>query len=270
MAKKVKQVFWNKVKKVKVTLLLALVLALAYFSLSQGNLFIEKMLLESLSFSTARPFNIVLYMFTHMSVWHLAVNVLSLLFFAAVFELALSGRDVAGCFFFSGILTVGFFSAFNPGVSLVGASAGVWGVMAGSFVLDAKKAIAGFAVIVLLLLLVFPAAEFVVRAEEQALESRQKELETKFNSAVAEGKTEEAEKIYVERIKVGEKASGFIRSREFAAKAKIDPFLHSYAAFFGIAYLMLFKRRETMKAIKKQKVLGFLKRGKKQKAGKKA
>ena len=260
MAKKVKGLCLGQAKRIWVTIGLALALILSYFLFSQGTLFIEKMLFQALSFSMARPFNIVLYMFVHMSVWHLAVNVLTLLFFAAILELTLSGRDVAGCFLFSGALTVGLFSIFNPGISLIGASAGVWGIMAGAFVLDVRKTLVGFVIIALVLLLVFPAAEFVVKAEEHALENRENALETEFNTAVIEGKISEAERIAEEREKVMIKATKFGESREFAAKAKVDPFIHAYAAFFGIVYLLLFRKKETMNAIKRQNVLGFLKK----------
>jgi len=236
---------------------LAALLVLAYFALSQGNLFIEKSLLEAFSFSALRPLNIVFYMFTHMSVWHLAVNVAALLFFAAIVETRLSWKDVFGTFFFSGVLTVLFFLALYPNVSLVGASAGVWGIMASAFVLDVRKALLGFGVIVVVVLIVFPLGEFAVLGRQAQLEGTISELEAVRRAAAESGNTEAAARAAGEKAAAQESAQKLLESKKFASEAVVDPFLHSYAAFFGILYLLVFRRAGMMKLIKEQKLPFF-------------
>jgi len=240
--------------RIKATIAITLILFAAYFFFSQGNLFIEKNILLSMSFSAGTPFNIISYMLAHMSIWHLIVNVVSLVLFASIVELALSSKDVAGIFLFSAILTVAFFSFFNPGIALIGASAGVWGIMASGFVLNAKKAVAGLAIIITLFLFLFPVAEIVVQQQENSMVQNNAELETSLVEAIETGNKEREAIIAIEKKQVETELKEFGESKQLAAGAKIDPFLHSYAAIFGIFYLLLFRRKETEKCVRNQKL----------------
>ncbi len=256
MVKKMKQalaIIW----RLKATIVIALILIAAYFFFSQGSLFIEKNALLSMSFSAGSPFNIISYMLAHMSIWHLIVNVVSLVLFATVIELALSSRDVAGIFLFSAIFTVAFFSFFNPGIALIGASAGVWGIMAASFILNAKRAVAALAIVVALFLFLFPAAAIVVEQYEGMMLQQSIELETALANAVETGDQERVAVITVEKIEAEAKLIEFDESKQLAAKTIIDPFLHTYAAIFGIAYLFLFRRKKTEKCIRKQRLFSI-------------
>ena len=243
--------------RLKATIIIALVLIAAYFFFSQGNLFIETSTLLSRGFSVGNPFNIISYMLVHMSIWHLMVNVVSLVLFATIVELALSSRDVVGIFLFSAVLTVVFFSVFNPGIALIGASAGVWGIMASSFILNAKRAVAALAIVVALFLFLFPAAAIIVQEYETAMLQKNTELETALTTAVETGNTERAAVIAVEKSEAEAELKEFSQSKQLAAETIIDPFLHSYAAIFGIAYLFIFRRKETEKCVRKQKLFGF-------------
>jgi len=46
-------------------------------------------------------------------------------------------------------------------------------------------------------------------------------------------------------------------SKEFASEADVDPFLHAYAAFFGIAFLLLFRRKKTLAYVKTHRTVFF-------------
>jgi len=244
--------------RLKATIAIALILVAAYFFFSQGNLFIEKNMLLSMSFSAGNTFNIISYMLAHMSIWHLMVNVVSLVLFASIVELALSSKDVVGIFLFSAILTVVFFSFFIPGIALIGASAGVWGIMASGFVLNVKKAVAALVIVVVLFLLLFPAAAFVVQQYENSMLQKNAELGTSLTKAVEAGDRELEIVIAAEKRVTETVLKEFGESKQLAAGANIDPFLHCYAAIFGIAYLLLFRRKETEKCVRKQRVFnGF-------------
>jgi len=243
--------------RLKATIVIALILITAYFFFSQGSLFIEKNALLSMAFSVENPFNIISYMLAHMSVWHLMVNIVSLVLFATIVELALSSKDVVGIFLFSTILTVVFFSFFNPGIVLIGASAGVWGIMAASFVLNAKRAVAALAIIVALFLFLFPAAAIIVQQYETVIVQKNTELETALATAVKTGNMEKAEEIKVEKMVAEAELKEFSESKQLAAETIIDPFLHSYAAIFGIAYLFLFRRKKTKECIRKQRLFSI-------------
>ncbi len=243
--------------RLKATIVIALILIVAYFFFSQGNLFIEKGALLSMSFSAGNPFNIISYMLAHMSIWHLIVNVVSLVLFATIVELALSSKDVVGIFLFSAILTVLFFSVFNPGIVLIGASAGVWGIMAASFILNTKRTIAALAIIVALFLFLFPAAAIVVQQYETVIVQKNVELETALVTAVKTGNQERAASIAVEKSETEKELKEFGESKKLAAETIIDPFLHSYAAIFGIVYLFIFRRKETKECVRKQRLFSI-------------
>jgi membrane associated rhomboid family serine protease len=241
-------------KRFRATIALALILVVAYFLLSQGNLFIQKSLLSQLSFSLAKPLNFIAYTVSHMSLWHLAANLVSLLFFSAIVELSLKWKHVLGIFLFSAVLTVLIFSFLNPFSEIAGASAGVWGLMAAAFVLDVKKAALAMAAVIVLILLLFAGIELVVSQRENSLVQKNVEIETALAEAVESGNVGRANQLAAERVVAARQLENFTESSESAAEANLDMFLHSYAGILGIAYLLLFRQEETKKAIKKHSI----------------
>jgi len=242
------------IMRFRATVAIALLLALGYFLLSQGSLFIPKELLVSLSFGGFKPLNLLSYMFAHMSIWHLALNLIMLLAFAGIVEEALSPKDVAGIFFFSGFLTVAAFSFFYPFVSLFGASGGVFGLMACAFVLKPKKALYALAWAMVLLLIAFPLLGLAVQMQEGAFAQANQAKESKLAAAIQSGNQQKIAIASIESEKAGQALAGFNESEDFASGAETSYFLHSFAAIFGIAYLLLFKRKETIAFAGKTKI----------------
>jgi membrane associated rhomboid family serine protease len=78
-----------------------------------------------------RPWTIITYMFLHGGMWHLVFNMLGLFFFGPRIESRLGSQRFAVLYFLSGITgaIVSFF--FSPFAPIIGASAGVFGVMMG-------------------------------------------------------------------------------------------------------------------------------------------
>ncbi|MGH7714252.1 MAG: rhomboid family intramembrane serine protease, partial [Gemmatimonadaceae bacterium] len=78
-----------------------------------------------------RPWSIVTYMFLHGGLWHLGLNMLALFFFGPRVEARLGSQRFTILYFLSGIsgAIVSFF--FSPMAPIIGASAGVFGVMMG-------------------------------------------------------------------------------------------------------------------------------------------
>ena len=78
-----------------------------------------------------RPWTIITYMFLHGGLWHLVFNMLGLFFFGPRVESRLGSQRFAILYFLSGITgaIVSFF--FSPFAPIIGASAGVFGVMMG-------------------------------------------------------------------------------------------------------------------------------------------
>ena len=78
-----------------------------------------------------RPWTIVTYMFLHGGLMHLLFNMLGLYFFGARVEDRLGSRRFTTLYFLSGVTGALLSFFLSPGAALVGASAGVYGVMMG-------------------------------------------------------------------------------------------------------------------------------------------
>ena len=76
-----------------------------------------------------RPWTLVTYMFLHRGVMHIGFNMLALYFFGPRVEERLGTRHFAILYFISGISGALLSLAFAPQYAVLGASAGVFGVM---------------------------------------------------------------------------------------------------------------------------------------------
>lgn len=75
------------------------------------------------------PWTIVTYMFLHAGIMHIMLNMLGLFFFGPRVEVRLGSRRFITLYFISGITGALFSFAFSPRLPIVGASAGIFGVM---------------------------------------------------------------------------------------------------------------------------------------------
>lgn len=78
-----------------------------------------------------RPWSIVTYMFLHGGLMHLGFNMLALFFFGPRVEDRIGSRRFTILYFLSGITGALLSFVFSPGAPIIGASAGVFGVMMG-------------------------------------------------------------------------------------------------------------------------------------------
>jgi membrane associated rhomboid family serine protease len=78
-----------------------------------------------------QPWTIVTYMFLHGSFAHILFNMLALYFFGPRVEERMGSRQFTILYFLSGLTGVLVSVAFAPSAALIGASAGVFGVMMG-------------------------------------------------------------------------------------------------------------------------------------------
>ena len=76
-----------------------------------------------------RPWSVVTYMFLHGGLGHLGFNMLALFFFGPRVEERVGTRQFAILYFLSGIAGALLSFLFSPGAQVIGASAGVFGVM---------------------------------------------------------------------------------------------------------------------------------------------
>lgn len=78
-----------------------------------------------------RPWTVITYMFLHGSLMHLLFNMLALYFFGPRVEARLTSRRFTWLYFLSGLSGAVLSFIFAPGAPIIGASAGVFGVMLG-------------------------------------------------------------------------------------------------------------------------------------------
>src|SRR5690606_6055110 len=76
-----------------------------------------------------RPWSLVTYMFLHGGLMHIGFNMLVLFFFGPRVEARIGSRRFAILYFISGISGALLSFLFSPNASVIGASAGVFGVM---------------------------------------------------------------------------------------------------------------------------------------------
>jgi membrane associated rhomboid family serine protease len=79
----------------------------------------------------SRPWSVITYMFLHGGVMHLLFNMLGLYFFGPRLEERLGSRRFVTLYFVAGITGALLSTIFSPRAALIGASAGVFGVMLG-------------------------------------------------------------------------------------------------------------------------------------------
>ncbi len=136
------------------TTALTLGLLLAYFALSGDTPYIPSSLLYSLSSSLRNPLSLFSYLFVHVGIIHLVGNIIPFILFALVLESTVKSRHVVFVFLFTGALAGLAFALTNPFITLIGASAGISGLMAAAMVLRPKQSIVLLIALPLLVLLV--------------------------------------------------------------------------------------------------------------------
>lgn len=250
--------------RVKGSLTLFALIAVFYLVFSKGSYFIEYWDLYGLGFSLSRPWSLFSYWFAHTGVFHLVINLCSLLFFALVVELALASVDVVLIFFSSAILSALVYGLFNPGVMLLGASAGIGGLISSALALRLKKSLYALVALFLVLeIVLLPLASSLVYGLEEKLEQETARLEIELDEAVSKGEDAKAGRISSELKEKKEKAEVIETGKKVEKETPVGVYVHSLGAFFGLLYLAVFRRKELRKGLSWVNVLKReLKKGK--------
>lgn len=222
------------------TIVLFAAVAGAYFYLSGGQLFMSDDVLGTYALQPSQPASFFSYGFVHVGVLHLAGNLVPFLAFAFLAE-AVIGAQLFLVFLLAGVVGGAAFLLFSPGVALVGASAGISGLLGVAFSARPKaSAVALLAMPFAVYLLVFPAANALISSqqnfffERQAFFSEQSEEFEAQNKAVeatvAAEKAAEAQ-AHAERLSSGE-------SREKSTQT--DALVHFVGVIVGFFYVFAF------------------------------
>src|SRR5512142_677409 len=107
---------------------LLIVANIAVFMLQQGNPDIEHMLAFVPYYFLQQPWTAITYMFLHANFGHILFNMLGLFFFGPRVEERLGGTRFLALYFVSGIVGAATSMVLSPHASIIGASAGLFGV----------------------------------------------------------------------------------------------------------------------------------------------
>lgn len=239
--------------KFKAALFLFFILLFGFVLLSGFRAFIPVSLLSIFGFSIRQPWALLSYWLTHTGLFHLAVNAVSVFAFAAILERTLSARGVLKIFFFSAFLSAFFFSLLNPDILLIGASAGMSGLLACSLVLKPKQSLIALAAILAFLLLLFPLISFALEEQKTSLQSETSILSSDLNKAVAEKNFQKAKELSKQLAEKNTQSSEFNLALKLSATTKTDSLIHALGAFFGLAYLAVFRKQSLKDAFRKIK-----------------
>jgi len=221
-----------------------------YLLLSQGTFYIPDTQLSGLAFFIGNPFALFSHLFVHVGVFHLVGNLIPLIAFALLLELATSSFDVVGIFIFSGSLSAILFAVLNPGTAIVGASAAIAGMMGALTALKPKQSVILLLAVPLFVSFVaIPYAATLQHKEEVKLVQAAQVLQQNVTVLVQQNKTQEAAQVNQSLQQVAQQVQITQKGRERERITPTDFFVHAYGAAFGIAYLFLFRRKKLYAAV---------------------
>ncbi len=229
-----------------VTLLLSAVIAGVYFFLSQGAPYIagEKFFPFAAVTNGDGQAGIFSHMFLHVGLQHLIGNLVPLLLFGAVIEIAVGALDVLAIFLVSGILSGMLFSFLNPGTPLVGASAGIAGLMGGALVVRPRHSLALLLLTPVVLSLAFvPAASVATEQYSQGVSQKAQELSQQIAVLEKQNKTAEAAVVSRELGQVKQREAVFFEGRAREGQAQTSLYVHLFGAILGACYLAAFRKK---------------------------
>ncbi|MFH0971254.1 MAG: rhomboid family intramembrane serine protease [Candidatus Micrarchaeota archaeon] len=235
------------------TALLTAVVLLSYWMLAAGTPYITDENLDQFALNPAQPLSLISHLFIHVGIFHLIGNLAPLIFFGLALEFALLSADVVLIFLISGMGASFLFAITNPGVPLIGASAGISGMLSAVLLVKPKAALVLLIATPLLISLVFfPAAEFGGKFFEQNLEEKKAVAEQKLTDAVRTNQTPQViQQINQTLQKTEEQIVVTEEGKEREAETPTDFMVHVYGAIIGGFYVYTFKRQH-LKAAEKE------------------
>lgn len=226
------------------TLTLVAALASAYFYMSNALLYIPDSTVNSLAAgSPGSPLNLVSHLFVHVGIVHIVGNLLPLLAFGLVFELSATSVDLFAIFFSSGILASLLFSLLNQGVALVGASAGVSGLIGAAVSARPRLSLPLLLVVPLFFNLgLLPWLAKIPLQQQEMLFQQENKLAGEFQELVGQNRTEEAIVVEERIATVSANREAVARGVERESTTPADFLVHLSGVVVGVAYVFFLKR----------------------------
>lgn len=225
------------------TILLAGLMLSVYLWSSEGSLYPTEELTNRFAFGFPNPGAILFHLFFHVGLIHFLGNLVPLLLFAFLAETALSTKDVFLVFLSAGLIAGFFFSLLNPSVLLVGASAGVSGLMAAAAASSPKK---GLALLLLtpvtVSLLVVPFADAFSDATASTLLKQKQAFDEKASAFEAQNQPAQAAQARSQALDVQGKALQISEGKQREKNTPADFFVHAIGAAIGFFFVALLRK----------------------------
>ncbi len=227
------------------TIALSVAMLASYFALSSETAYITEANLDQLALNPQNPISVVTHLFIHVGIFHLLGNLLPLMAFAFVLEMVLLSWDIVAIFLISGTISSLLFALGNPGVPLIGASAGISGLLSATVLTKPKAALVLLVLTpILIQAVLFPGAQFATLAYQSSLEESRQELGEELVQAVELNKTPEIiTQINRTLVQTEEKIEITSVGKEREEKTPTDFMVHLYGAITGAFYVYFLKRK---------------------------
>ncbi|MBI5636205.1 rhomboid family intramembrane serine protease [Candidatus Micrarchaeota archaeon] len=234
------------------TTLLSLSLLAAYFFLAGTSLYIPGPTMERLAFHlNNNPLSAVTHLFIHVGLQHLFGNLVPLIAFGIILELAISAMDLIALFIFAGVLSSALFALITPGAGLIGASAAISGMMGAAMLLKPKQTILLLLITPLLIYYaVYPATAAVYSVRLEQVNVEQKQLEVKVTQLIRENKTVEAKAANATLAQAQAAKTQIVEGKKTEEKTPSTITVHLIGAALGIIFVFGFKRRKNAEGMK--------------------
>ncbi|MDO8538683.1 MAG: rhomboid family intramembrane serine protease [archaeon] len=231
------------VLRFKSTIAISLLTLIAFIFLSNASFFISTRELLKLALTSFQLENAVHYMLIHVGYKHLAVNLVSFIAFSLVAEFVLGSKHAFAIFWISGIVAGMTYVLLNPNIALIGASAGVSGLLGAAFVSDWKKTLlAILAMLFITVFFVYPLTSGAFDEFKKSITQKQTTIQSDLNKAIEQkdfNKAADLNKNLQQTTQIIEQTQ---KGEKFAEQTPTSNEIHAFGAIIGIGYVLVLKK----------------------------
>ena len=239
------------------TIALSVTIVAVYFSLSRGTLYIPDEQLIGLSATMATSqIGMLTHIFMHVGILHLLGNLIPLIALGWVAESAIGTRDALAIFLVAGVVGGLAFTLINPTYYLVGASAGLSGLLAAAVLTRPGSSILALIAIPLVLMVLLPTASWAADAQKTALEQSSVQLSQQVQTLLAENRTAEAAQANASLQTVLEAKNITETGQAREAATPSDATVHVLGGLVGFSWLLAFRKDALREGLQRYRTLG--------------
>lgn len=228
----------------KSTISITLLILVSFIFFSNANFFISTKQLLNFALTSFQLENAIHYMLIHVGYNHLAVNLVSFIAFSLVAEYCLGSKHAFAIFWISGILSGIIFVSLNPNIALIGASAGVSGLLGAAFVSNWKKTIiAIIAMLFATIFFVYPLTTGAFDEFKKDITQKQAAISQDLNKAIQQKDFNKAADLNKNLQQTTQTIEQTQKGEKFAKDTPISNEIHAIGAIIGIGYVLILRNK---------------------------